>query len=170
MRNFRISLLLTLVGLLFAVRGVFAQTLTYFKPGTDPDGFRGIKWGQSFDSVIQEMEYIKTDPGNNDINIYKKKDDRLMIGDVELSKIEYYFWKNRFYKVIIYSEGFSNWKGLQEGTFERFGRGLQSESKKEEYSWFGNTRMILSYDESRKQGILTMFSREISTLQQEHDW
>lgn len=170
MKNIEMLTLLAVLGMFFAVNNISAQTITYFKPGAEPDGFRMIKWGQSFDSV-PDMEYIRIEPSNGDILVYKRKNDKLKIGYVELEKIEYCFWKSRFYKAVIYTKGFTNWKGLQESTFERFGRGFQPESKKEEYTWFGNsTRMVLSYDDNTKQGVLTMFSREISILQQEHDW
>jgi hypothetical protein len=158
--------------LLLLINGISSgqQTETYFKPGVEPNGFRGIEWGQSFDSV-PDMEFIKTEPSDGDISVYSRKNDRLQIGYVELEKIEYCFWKNRFYKAVIYTKGFGNWKGLQESTFERFGRGFQPESKKEEYAWFGNkARMILIYDDETTQGVLTIFSKEISVLQQQHDW
>ncbi len=162
--------LLTGLIVLFAMNDLSAEMITYFNPGVEPDGFRGIKWGQSLDSV-EGMKQIGVEVSDSGSMIYKKERDRLKLGYVELEKIEYYFWKDRFSKVVIYVKGPANWKGLQEATFERFGRGYQPESTKEDYAWYGNTtRMLLSYDEKEKRGILTMFSREISILQQKNDW
>lgn len=170
MKKINIMWLLAGVGMLFVINSLFAESMTYFSPGAEPEGFRGIKWGQSLDSV-EGMKLIGEEISDSESLIYIKEKERLKIGYVDLEKIEYYFWKNRFYKVTIYVKGYTNWKGLQEATFEKFGRGFQPESTKEEYAWYGNvTRMLLSYDEKEKQGVLIMFSKEISTLQQQYDW
>ncbi len=39
---------------------VFAEP-RYYKPGSEPTGFRGIKWGTDI-STLESMTYIETDP------------------------------------------------------------------------------------------------------------
>jgi len=65
------------------------------KPGTEPDGFRGIKWGP-YISTLKGMEYVRTDPSFGGIKIYRRQGDVLQIGSAKLKEIEYCFWKGRF--------------------------------------------------------------------------
>jgi len=131
------------------------------KPGTEPDGFRGIKWGTHI-STLKGMEYVRTDPSFGGIKMYRRIGDVLQIGGAKLKKIEYCFWRGRFYSVFVYTSGDVNWLGLKEAVFEKFGKGYQPNEFIERYVWGGTrTGMMLEYNEISEIGRLWMFSIEI---------
>ena len=85
---FLIGLTVLLLGLLGSL--VFAEY--DYKLGSEPDGFRGIKWGTDI-STLKDMEYLFTDPSYGGIEVYRKKNDNLRIGGVRLKTIIYGFWE-----------------------------------------------------------------------------
>jgi hypothetical protein len=69
----------------------------------EPDGFRGIKWGTSFSTHGKEMVASRrTDDGS--IKCYLRTGDKLSIGDAKLTSLEYCYWKDQFYRVILESK------------------------------------------------------------------
>jgi hypothetical protein len=132
-----------------------------FKPGSEPDGFRGIKWGTTLSS-LSGMQYLRTDPSFGGIKIYLRKGDELTIGGANLKRIEYDFWKDKFYGVIVRTEDQENFDALKAAVFEKFGEGSQSNEFLEDYAWSGGqTRMNLNYNKISKKGILFVGSTEI---------
>jgi hypothetical protein len=65
-----------------------------FKPGSEPDGFGGIKWGTNI-LTLKNM----VDSGDG---FYRKRNDKLTIGNVKLYDIWYYFKNNKLYAVTIF--------------------------------------------------------------------
>ena len=136
------------------------------KPGTEPDGFRGIKWGTSIDSLAG-MKYYRTDPSYGGTQVYTKKNEDLKIGAANLEEVEYSFWQGRFCSGRIHTVGFSNWSGLKEATFEKFGAGYQDNEYIENFVWFGTqTTMILRYSEVTEEGTLVIVSAVINEQQE----
>jgi len=134
-----------------------------FKAGSEPVGFRDIRWGTDV-SELSGMEYLETDSNYiGGLQVYTKKGDDLRIGEAELTKIKYGFWKGKFYGVTIYTKGYGNWFGLKNAVFEKFGEGEYQIDKIEEiYSWIGDmTGMVMGYDEIAKEGRLGIFSLEM---------
>ena len=73
----------------------------------EPKEFRGIKWGSS--AEVQKDLFLHKKDGN--VSIYNRKSDKLQIGDVKgLKGILYFFYKGKFFKVIISFE--------EKGSFE----------------------------------------------------
>ncbi len=104
---------------------ILASSLAYallpgdFKPGSEPDGFRGIKWGQDV-STVKELVYVYTDP-NLGIDFYARREDELEIEGTP-TFILYGFWDNRFLCAGIYAvESNTNWENLKTAVFEKFG-------------------------------------------------
>ena len=144
----------------------FAEWKYEEKPGTEPDGFRGIKWGTSIDNLAG-MKHLRTYPGFGGILIYTKKNEDLRIGTANLKEVHYHFWQGKFFSVWIYTVGSVNWPGLKEATFEKFGAGDQSNEDKEEFTWLGpQTGMMLEYSEITEQGTLFLFSPVINEQQE----
>lgn len=83
------------VNILFII--LFSTSVSAFQK--EPDNFRGFKWGETLTkyemSLLSEKEEIK---------IYSLKKDKLQIGEIPLQKIEYYAFKEKFFKVVIYFE------------------------------------------------------------------
>jgi hypothetical protein len=129
-----------------------------FKPSSEPDGFRGIKWG-TYITTLKDMEHIRTDKGSETIEVYKRKNDVLKIGGATLDNIEYWFWNKKFYIASLRAQGISNWVGLKEAVFEKFGKGWKHNEFMEEYFWSGKiTKMLMTYNEISKIGQLNFTS------------
>lgn len=138
-----------------------------FKPGSEPDGFRGIKWGQDI-STVGGLFYVATNPSYGGIDYYIREEDELRMGGAELAAILYYFWQDKFCDVRIYTKGSPNWSIFKAIVFEKFGEGHQDNEYIEEYVWWGEkTLMLLTYDEVSKRGVLYMFSTDITKQQEE---
>lgn len=129
----------------------------------EPDGFRGLVWGQSFDSVKDQMVYSHKDASFGGTDIYTRVNDELIIGSAKLQKIEYAFWQGKLMSANIDVIGSNNWAGLRDATFQRFGTGNQNNRYIEKYYWAGNTtKMLLSYNEIAKTGFLYIVSTDVS--------
>jgi len=162
------KVLMVFFGFLLVCSFAFAEwQLGYGKSGTEPDGFRDIKWGTDI-STLPDMEYVRTDPSYGGVKRYIRKGDKLQLGAAKLERIAYGFWKRKFCNVLIYTKGFTNWYGLKETTFEKFGKGHQDNEFIEEYGWFGTkTWMRLEYNEFSEEGMLWMQSVEIKKQMEE---
>ena len=123
-----------------------------FKPGSEPDGFRGINWGTHI-SQLKNMSQVYED---GDRKYYERKKDELEIGGAKLHKIIYVFWRDRLMEVrvaILKNYGnpkdqLSNFKLVREMCFDKFGERSKPMLGKEEYSWVGTkTWMYLGYEE-----------------------
>jgi len=120
-----------------------AQTfdLFDFKPGSEPDGFRGIKWWQKM-STVEGLVFYSTDPSYGGVDLYTREGDELRIGGAELELILYgFWWLDWFCCVEIYTKGYTNWSGFKAVVFEKFGEGYQSNEYIEEYHWRGGTKL-----------------------------
>jgi len=76
----------------------------------EPDGFRGLTWGQDV-AAIPDLAYtcwqspsdesIKTFHETLDYKVYERRDDELRIGSVLLSAIRYLAWQGKLTGVIV---------------------------------------------------------------------
>lgn len=148
---------------------VFAQSLNLkeFKSGSEPDGFRGIKWGQDI-SVLEGMIYAgpHLNPENK---VYNRKNNDLEIENVKAKNITYYSWKNKFYMVRIEIRGYENFNRIKDAFFEKFGSQEQLELPTKElketmiaYGWEGHTtKIILNYSKPLNGALIKIISIEI---------
>jgi len=135
-----------------------------YKPGSEPDGFRGIKWGTDI-STLSDMEYFRTDPGYGGIKVYTRKNEDLHLGAAKLKIIGYNFWRGKFCSVQVITKSWTNWDALKDAVFEKFGigRGFQDNKSIEYYYWMGDiTGMSLEYNKVSEKGILFMCSEELN--------
>ncbi len=138
-----------------------------FKPGSEPDGFAGIKWGTEFSEVKSDMVETKSisDPAKPDEKItiyYTRKGEVLKIGEARLDKIEYVFWKGRFAQVRITATGPENWDHLKKSLFEKYGKVDKPFQGAD--CWDGSvSRMALSYDKSSGTSLLTVASTKMAS-------
>jgi hypothetical protein len=132
-----------------------------FKPGSEPDGFRGIKWGTDI-STLKDMDF-KTKKGL--ITIYTRKGDVLQVGTAQLKYINYIFWDGKLSSIMLETQGEDNYNRLKESTFEKFGKGRYYKSDDYpddiDFMWNGKlTRMGLTYTQKSKEGDLGISSEE----------
>jgi hypothetical protein len=154
--RFRISsLLLSLPNI---GKFAFKTGLRNFRPGSEPDGFRGIKWGTAISTLGKDMQRQQL---LGDSEIYTRAGDVLKLGRTKLEKVEYVFFEGTFSVVFIDTEGFENWKSLKEVVFATFGKGFQWDRGAELYSWKGKIAgATLKYDETFGKGYFTMQSNK----------
>jgi hypothetical protein len=164
MRNLqRWSVILTFVVGIF---GCTQRTTSGFKLNAEPDGFAGIKWGTEFSEVKSEMVESRSisDPAEPDVKIkiyYTKKADNLKMGEAQLDKIEYVFWRRKFAEVRINATGPENFNHLKKFLFEKYGTVDKSRGV---YFWDGSvTQIALRYDEPTKPSLLTIASTKIAS-------
>lgn len=133
---FRSEMRLATAILLFAV-AVLAPSLT-FAFRNEPDGFRGIKWG----TEIAQVPDMVLDKGAGDLKWYRRKSDKLKIGDADVDYIVYGFYKNEFLSVLIGYKGFRNFTELKAILFHQYGEGRKLGQSLEQYWWLGNNVSI----------------------------
>jgi hypothetical protein len=133
----------------------------YGKSGTEPDGFRGIKWGAKI-STLSGMEHGGTSQMSGGIKYYIRKNDELKIGAAKLKLITYGFWQDKLCIVIVSTNDLVNWSALKDAVFQKFGEGCQENEYIEKYAWYGEkTGMTLEYNEISEQGSFIMLSDKI---------
>ncbi len=150
--------LLVLLMLFMALPLAALAASDQFKPGSEPDGFNGIKWGTEV-STLTGMALIKDDGPEK---YYQKKDDNLTMGAAQLSDITYGFRAGKFESVIIHTKGQVNYGHLKDVCFEKFGKGWRTaadeKSDIQTFTWFGDTAWgKLKYEKDKDEGVL-MFS------------
>jgi hypothetical protein len=75
--------------------------LNNFKPGSEPDGFRGINWGTDVSTLkLRDLKLIDESP-DGQTKCYDRKDDVMEIGAAKIKNIGYCFWRGKFFAVIV---------------------------------------------------------------------
>jgi len=137
----------------------------------EPDGFRGLKWG---DPPIEDMDMIFYTV-SGEIVIYRKAEDKMDIGDAKLYSLEYDFWKKRFIEVDGYFKNKKNYDILKTICEKKFGKptSVRIHKYKEDFgeptkerlfivNWTGSkTTITLFYDSVIESGSLSLLSRKI---------
>ena len=124
-----------------------------FKPGSEPVGFRGIKWGTdvaTLNGTLNGMKYINRVRTGQKIYVQTAGD--LKIEGVNFKEIIYCFQENKFVAVEAGTSGYINCLKLESALFKKFGWG-RIDHKHRMYGWFsdsGKTFMSLGYNKSRK--------------------
>ena len=87
-----------------------------FKPGSEPDGFRGIKWGTDLSDLPGMKSASVRESGFGNIpegKMYIRSQDDLFLGPIELTKIVYHTWHDKFYQVTLFTKGPENVSALK---------------------------------------------------------
>lgn len=152
------------------------QMFTYnysFKPGTEPDGFRGLKWQTDIATLdpLHTMEVIEI---FGPFIYYKKNKEDLQLVTVKLNHIIYEFWNGKFSGVMIKVKGNDQFKILKDYVFARFGTGQRSKVLEQlnvqDFYYNGiKTRMYLKYSDIDYTGELDMYSIVLLNQQQKLD-
>ncbi len=128
---------------------VLALTLGAFAFQNEPDGFRGLKWG---DPPTEDMEYWADIQGSQ---IYVRPAEELFLGDAKFEIILYSFYQNRFMTVGLQFKGAENYKLLETICQAKFGEEMSKELFN--LGWFSvQTRVYLTYDMAKNVGNLNL--------------
>ena len=169
----KLKILVTVI-LMSSLAGCAAQTMNIepnipnenakivgFKPGSEPDGFDGIRWETEF-STLQRMKHYRRDPSHGGTEFYKKDNGAFKLGKGKLETVQYGFWKGQFFVGMVTTQGLSNWKALKEAVFEKYGEGAKPFLNREEFLWLGEDAvMALRYDEADKCGLFYIHSESM---------
>lgn len=129
----------------------------------EPDGFRGIPWGDNYEN--KKSELLPYQEGAN--NFYSRTNDKLEIGGAELKDIYYGYYKNKLGVVVLHSLGASNKYALLGALQEKFGKGHKPNRYIDDYYWFGQITDI-SYACNRITDKCTVWIRS-KLIQSEQD-
>jgi hypothetical protein len=144
-----------------------------FKHGSEPDGFRGLKWQTDIATLdpLHTMELIAV---VGPFTYYKKNKEDLRLVTVPLDDIIYEFWNGKFSGVIIKVKGQRQFQVLKDYCFARFGEGQRSKILQQmdvqDFYYNGvRTRMYLKYSDMDRIGELAMYSIALLAKQQNQD-
>ncbi len=144
-----------------------------FKPGSEPDGFRGLKWQTNIATLdpLHTMEVIAI---VGPLVYYKKNKEDLHLVTVKLDDIIYEFWNGKFSGVIIKVRGNNQFQILKDYVFARFGPGQRSKTLEQlnvqDFYYNGvKTRMYLKYSDIDRTGELSLYSIALLNKQQHID-
>ena len=163
-----LKMTILLFGILFiggvAYGQINRQGSAAFEPGSEPNGFRDIKWGTDI-STLKDMTLVMSI--DNDVKRYQRKNDVLKIDGAKLDYIHYEFWKGIFYLVDIGFQGVENSDNLKKALLAKFGKGQrmsgEGETLLESYRWEREkTTVIMIYGSNTGGGGLTISSTEIT--------
>lgn len=128
----------------------------------EPDGFRGIKWGDNIKHV-KGMELDTVSKDDKDTVLYKRSEDSLIMGDAKLRLILYGAWRDKFNGVIITFGDRANWDKLKAVLFERFGPGSNQNYMQDSFERFGDKTVItIEYNDVSGEGTLIFRSKKIA--------
>jgi hypothetical protein len=144
-----------------------------FKSGSEPDGFRGVKWQTDIATLdpLHTMEVIEI---MGPFVYYKKNKEDLSLVTVKLDNIIYEFWNGKFSGVIIKVRGDNQFQILKEYVFARFGPGQRSKVLEQlnvqDFYYNGvKTRMYLKFSDIDRTGELSSHSIALLSQQQHID-
>jgi hypothetical protein len=144
-----------------------------FKPGSEPDGFRGIKW-QTDIATLDPLHTMQVIAIVGPFVYYKKNKEDLNLVTVKLDDIIYEFWNGKFSGVVIKVRGNNQFDILKDYVFARYGTGQRSKTLKElnvqDYYYNGvKTRMYLKFSDIDRTGELSSYSIALLNKQQKID-
>jgi hypothetical protein len=105
------------------------------------NGFRDLKFG---DPPAADMRLVED---HGETTYYTRPGDDLRIGNSQLNRIAYGFYRGRFYTALLSTEGLTNSRALLEVLRQAYGRGARPNRFMDRYYWEGS-RVVLSYDEN----------------------
>ncbi|MFA4903986.1 MAG: hypothetical protein WC600_14730 [Desulfobaccales bacterium] len=144
-----------------------------FKPGSEPDGFRGLKW-QTDIATLDPLHTMEVIAIVGPFTYYKKIKEDLQMVTVKLDDVVYEFWNGKFCGVIITVKGERQFQILKDYCFSRFGQGQRSRVLQQldvqEFYYNGvKTRMSLKYSDLEREGELSLYSIALLSQQQKTD-
>jgi hypothetical protein len=131
-------------GLFFAT-AIFLTLVGCSSPAaSEPDDFRGIKWGANSDTLSGFNQIAKE--GN--LSFFEKTDDQLQIDDIKLDQVIYGFNKGRFYTAMIYFPA-ASFSRVQEIMTRRLGKPSLPDNTPSRAMWDGpNVSVLLTLGNS----------------------
>jgi len=140
---------------------VLAFSLGVFAFQSEPDGFRGLKWGETPHWRYMEIGetgssggyyYTKYPIGYEEVTWCTWKNDKLYIGPAELGSIRYVFYRSEFMEVQIWVK-YGGFDDLKSVLILKFGEPQEIQSKPFRHAEYGETERVTYVWIGEKAGI-----------------
>jgi hypothetical protein len=97
------------------------------------NGFRDLKFGNppTSDMVLKEEE-------SGDTKYYARPRDDLSLGGAQLQRIIYGFYKDRFFWLLLETQGLVNSRAMLDVMRQAYGPGYQGNRYMQQFAWFGS--------------------------------
>lgn len=122
----------------------------------EPDGFRGIKWGED---ISDRDDMAPRSAGADKTVSFTRKGDEAFLGGVMLDVLTYEYWDGKFSGVFMLfrdADRFLKMKGI---CFEKYGKVKRRARYPESYVWEGKKAVVyLEYDSIRNSGSMSISS------------
>lgn len=128
----------------------------------EPAEFRGIGWGAPIENVQDQLAFVRQD---GDIAIYRRPSDTLMLGQAQLVKVAYRFYKGRFSAGMIQSYGKGNAQALQATMLSQHGEPVRPYKHVKLMLWEGAAAYVTLTCEITTYCAAEFVSREIADLE-----
>jgi len=110
----------------------------------EPEGFRGLPWGTTYDSVRGQFHPPSTRAANPERVTLRRIGDKLQIGGAQLTDITYTFHAGRLvYVYIRAAEEAKNKPELLDAYEAQFGPGARQKPGYDRWMWMGGTTMMV---------------------------
>lgn len=125
----------------------------------DTEGFRDMKWG---DSPTKDMIIDSTEKTTN-TKMYHLKNDKLNIGDAQLTGISYTYFDNKFMSTSIKFKGYANYSSIKSTLETKYGNSYRPNKYLEKYWWFGgNSTVGIIFSTVNDEGIVFIMNTQLS--------
>lgn len=142
----------------------YADVPGTFKIGSEPKGFRGIKWGSSLNSLKEMQDCTRIEKAN--LTECSRIGDKNSIGKAKLEYIKYHFWNNKFYFVYIKFMEEEDYHYLVSVMRDTYGEPAKTEDKMVKAmasGWLGeNTEITIYYYTEKRYGMLMINSTSLN--------
>ncbi len=134
---------------------VLALSLGTFAFQNEPDGFRGLNWGDPPSKDMKLLGEVR-----NRANVYELPDDKMFLGSVPLFLVGYIFYEDRFMTGLMYFKGKDNYDLLESICKQRYGE--DADVGFYTIQWIDQKSFIfLKYDYADEEGSLSISSTSI---------
>ena len=125
-----------------------------------PNGFRGIAWGTPLSKLTGMV--VADDSGQ--VKYYRRTGDPLSLGEAELKRVSYGFYRDMFYSVLIEFEGKANFEKTRTHLLATYGETAGMGSTGTSYMWgtADGASISLKYSETPQQGYVFFFNRIVA--------
>ena len=143
-----------------------------FSLAEESEGFRDLKWGTNIFDIKNEKELIAIQEESTGIDeeIYKIKNDKLILGSAKLKSIQYTFWKNKLISVTVTTNGYANFQNLKESAFNKFENWVKKNKYREYWLHEGEeTIASMDYNDISGNGYILMVSKKLYYQKHQED-
>lgn len=106
----------------------------------EPMDFGGVAWGANFGDFPDQFRLVRQD---DDVKVYKRNAEVVTVGQADLMKVAYRFYKDRFSAGIIQTYGAGNSRALRESLRSKHGEPRRLSKRQEIDLWEGEHMVIV---------------------------